>query len=331
MMSEKDLIHVWGGKPRAAYVELFGNVVESEDPDVSRWSIKNTYRAWLKEIPEIQYRTDWGNWEESNCSFVASKIRTLAGGGESTGARIMQMIAGSAYKPPILTDQWTQRVATITDEAYIGFDLELVALPPYNSTVEGLKQDSNNLSELLKIKGSGAVSNMQDWLGLAKLALMPRHSFGWKTAIEGMKSAISGATDSGRLDRIGSGATMILGGAKDVLLGDENGERIPGVKKAVYGLEKVISAATAVDSIIGPTFRMNIRDPAGVPMLTGGEIPFCIDEMSFKYSPRLIKMYNEAHERIGCVPEFCEIKISIKSLYKLSSDRISKMLNLGYK
>jgi hypothetical protein len=326
-------IDIWGGRSRQPILELFPFSLESlgEKNGTQIESLRcSPMCAYIKEFPKIEYGTSWGEWDKSNTAFVTNKITTFGGAGDSIPARIVQMLAGPNYQPPITTDKWTQLTAQLSDDAYMKLSAEIVAFPLFKGTtkhVEGLRYDSDNLSRATNI-GAKRTSSLYDWLSLGQRAMMPE-PFSTKIIkdnVMGIKENIFGEGTSGK---------AILSGAHDmahVIDGLIPGNGIDfqdAVAKGVYGLETFVRGVCGTHQRFGHTFTLRIRDDDTNLFIDSTKpkspVDFYITELKFKFSQHLVKIVDENGKRKGVAPEWAVINISFKSACAVSRDQMMQM------
>lgn len=289
--------------------------------------------GYIKEFPKVSYATDWGDWDSSNSQWITSKIKTIAGGDESVPGKIVQMLGGQYYKPPILTDKWTQIAAQLSDDAYIKFDFEILAYPtiPKSSVgahVEGLRYDRDNMYPAITYHDE-KLSSMWDWMNLGKTAMMPATAFSTgivKDNIAAMKKNLE--EDNGKL---------ILGGIKDVgsaavgVFSDFN----EAAKKGLDGLEKVAAGVMGVGQRLGHTFCMSVTDPNGAKFIDSRKpsmyVDFYIKKLTFEFSPHIVRIIDGNGKRVGACPEYCKIEMSLESVTKVSPSQMIDMFKYEYK
>lgn len=327
-----DVIQIWGGRARQGSITL----MPFSDSAVAAGIAPLT--AYIADFPQISYSTDWGDWDNSNAAFVTSTIRTLAGDTESSGGpkamkairtpygKVIQALGGDLYRPPIMTDKWTQLVAQIPADAYMSISLKLHAFPvtPQGSSthVDGLRYDTENpISSAMKI-GGVKTSSMWDWISLGKTAMMP-DKFSSSTVVENLQAVKSNLTSS-------NGKMMLQGASKiahvvDVVSGDVN-----ALPRALEGVSDVLTGATGARSRIGMTFGFKIRDTDQNSVMDTDKprvpVDFFIESLSFKFSPHVVQLTSDRDgKRVGAVPEHCEIDLKLSSATKLSTDQVVEM------
>lgn len=325
-------IEIWGGRPRQGLVRLDPNSEEALN------DVKKPFMAYITKFPEFSYATDWGDWDKSNSEWITSKIKTLAGGNDNLVGNIVKMLGGPYYKPPILTDKWTQLAAQLAD-SYVKFDFELIAFPVIDSGkegahVEGLRYDNQNLYNVLTFNGL-KLNDMWDWLKLGKTASMPKTKFS-TDVLMGNIGAISK-----NLDPSSENGKLILGGAGAI------GEAIGGVFDssktygesaglAMSGVENILRGLTSSETRLGHTFTLKVYDTNGVPLFDTlapkNPVDFYITSMEFDFSPHILKIVNaNGSKRLGSCPEYCKIKLTLESAALLSPEQIREMCKYGYK
>lgn len=320
-------IEIWGGDPRQGIFELHPFSFNAKENQT-----KPLY-AYLTKFPEIKYQTDWGNWDESNSSFITNKIKTFAGAGDSIPARIVQMLAGPTYEPPITTGPWTQLTSQMSDESYLTMDAELVAYPVLSNGyhIEGLRYDKENLSQILHTGGfsGNQMSSIWDWLKLGKFCMMPKaFSAGViPENIKKIKNNISSETKNGK---------AVLWGLHEMahvvdFIWDENVTVENAMRNAMHGLEAFLRGTTGTHQRYGDTFSVLIRDcdtkkffnsNAGSPLCD-----FYVTKLDFKFSPHLVKIVNDEGKRKGVAPEYALINLSLKSVCKVSRVQYMNMIS----
>ena len=324
-------IEIWGGRPRQGLVEIdaFSDDAKKDVPD--------TYRAYITKFPEFSYGTDWGSWDDSNSGWITKKLKTLAGGDDSIPGNIVKMLGGPYYKPPILTDKWTQLAAQLSDDAYVKFDMEMIAYPVIDTGkngahVEGLRYDNKNLYNILTFHGK-KLNNMWDWLNLGKKALMPSTKFSTDMLL-GNLGAI-------QKNLAGKNGNLIIGGAGavgDAIAGvfTGNGSFGENASKGVAGIEDILKGLISVGARLGHTFLMKMYDNDGRVLFNSSApqypVDFYISGLEFEFSPHLLKIVNaDGTKRMGACPEYCKIKMTIESVTMLSPSQINDMCKYNYK
>ena len=320
-------IELWGGQnAKQGVLTIYPLSDEAKETCVNM-------SGYIKEFPKVSYATDWGDWDSSNSQWITSKIKTIAGGDESVPGKIVQMLGGQYYKPPILTDKWTQIASQLSDDAYIKFDFEILAYPtiPKSSVgahVEGLRYDRDNMYPAITYHDE-KLSSMWDWVNLGKTAMMPATAFSTgivKDNIAAMKKNLE--EDNGKL---------ILGGIKDVgsaavgVFSDFN----ESAKKGLDGLEKVAAGVMGVGQRLGHTFCMSVTDSNGARFIDSRKpsmyVDFYIKKLNFEFSPHIVRIIDGNGKRVGACPEYCKIEMSLESVTKVSPSQMIDMFKYEYK
>lgn len=326
-------IHIYGGRARRGSISL---VPISEEAREILGENKY-YTAFLSEFPEIKYSTKWGEWDKSNSAFIASKIATFAGAGDSIPGKIVRMLAGDKYVPPILTDKWTQLSASLDDDgAYIELDLSLIAYPIINNEihVEGLRKDGENLYEIVQ-----ETTSMFKWLELGKKCMMPKVPFSATMITDNIKSVMTAFHDKDSSGKyvLNDRGKQTLSGIKQLGSGIINLEPSKAIEGGETAFQGVIGVNTNnkgvkdwIGNRIGSSFGVIIRDTDNSSLLNSITecIPvfdFFIKDMKFKFSPHIVRIMNSQHKRIGCCPEFVEIDMSLQSVCKVLPSQIVDM------
>lgn len=320
------LIEIWGGRARTGTVRIepFSDLASKECKRMT---------AYLQKFPQISYSTKWGDWDHSNSEFFCEKIASLGGGRDNIPGKIIQMLGGPYYKPPIMTDKWTQLTAELDDAgAYMNIDLELIAFPLINSVkngshIEGLRGDPENLYYAINHRGK-ALNGMWDWLKLGKVAMMPEK---FKTeyilnnlaaikdnlSTDNGKKIIDGAKDTGRA------AMSVFSGENDI---------VEATSDAMHGIEKMTEGFTGVSSRIGHTFTVQILDTDDKPLINSKApdcpLDFYISSMELDFSPHIVRIVNSVGKKLGACPEYCKINIQLTSVTKVTPDQMVKMCAL---
>lgn len=326
-MSAENEIVLWDNTPRLGVLRI--------EPlsDEARGLVRAPLLAYIKEFPAFTYSTSWGDWDKSNSSWISSKIKTFAGGGESIPARVVQMLGGSEYKPPILSDKWTQLSAELGD-SYLNFEFTLIAYPSIHdgidgSHVEGLRYDRDNMMDVLSFHGN-EISNYWDWLKLGKLCMMPIKEFSTHILvdnIDGIKTNLSGDNGKKVLNGLGNVAHSADGLFKsDVTLSQS-------LTRGVRGLNEIVDGVMGVGSRLGSTFTFQVWDDSG-KILWNTKAPslpldFYVENLSFKFSPHILNIVNKKGKRVGSCPEYCEIGVKLTSVTKASPEQIQSMHTKG--
>ena len=335
-MAEQELentIDVWGGRARQGIFELYPFSLDAlgESRDKSQSTKCTPMFAFLNKFPTISYSTDWGNWDESNTAFVTKSLKTFGGGGESIPARIVQMLAGPNYQPPITSDKWTQLTAQLSDQgAYMKLDLELIAYPIFKTTsyhVEGLRYDSSNLGRILE-NGRNRMNSIYDWLSLGQKAMMPKQfsTKFIKDNVLGMKENLTGEGTSGKA--ILAGAHKMAHVVDGIIPGNEISFQ-DAVANGVAGLETFVRGVCGTHQRYGHTFTCRIRNDDRKIYIDSNKpkapVDFYIENMSFKFSPHLVKIVDHNGNRKGITPEYALINISLKSVCAVSREQFMEM------
>ena len=299
--------------------------------------------AFLNEFPSIGDGTDWGDGENNNTGIIGKALVAL-GGGElkrgpgiagmilSNAPKLVQMMAGSGYKPPILTDSWTQLSAQIDEQSsYLEFKLSLLAYPVLRRGsvhVEGLRGDPDNLDQALNI-GPKKTANMWDWLKLAKTAVMPEPftTAQIKDNLASVMSNLNGESgESGKM--IIEGGSKVVSGIWNGLTSDTTSLK-EGAMKSVEGVGEILTGFSGVNQRVGYSFTVQIFDANG-DLVIDSKAPDCpldfyIENISFDFSPHLVQLINDQGKRRGCCPEWCRIEVTLSSSTRVSQDQIIKM------
>lgn len=319
-------IEIWGGEnAKLGVLTIYPLSDEAKETCVNM-------SGYIKEFPKVSYATDWGDWDKSNSQWITDKIKTIAGGDESVPGRIVQMLGGQYYKPPILTDKWTQLAAQLSD-AYLKFDFEILSYPtiPKSSVgahVEGLRYDRGNMSPAITYHDE-KLSSMWDWLNLGKTAMMPSAAFSTGVVKDNIAAIKKNLTeDNGKL---------ILGGVKDVgsaavgVFSDFN----QSAKKGLDGLEKVAAGVMGVGQRLGHTFCMSVTDPNGAKFIDSRKpsmyVDFYIKKLSCEFSPHLVRIIDDNGNRVGACPEYCKVELSMESVTKVSPSQMIDMFKYEYR
>ena len=323
-------IHIYGGRARRGSITLIPLSTEARELVGG-----NRYTAFLKEFPDIKYSTLWGDWDKSNSAYIAGKIATFAGAGDGIPGKLVRMLAGDRYVPPILTDKWTQLSASLDEEgAYIQLDLSIIVYPIINNVVhvEGLRKDSSNLIEIVQ-----DTTSMFKWLELGKKCMMPKVPFSTKVLADNVKAVLTTFHDK---DSNGN-----------FVLNDRGKKTVAGLKKlgggiidlepmtALRGAEEAFTQIVGIginDELgqrIGSSFGVIIRDTDNIPLLNSADgcnppLDFFIKEMEFEFSPHVVRIMKNG-KRCGCCPEFCEVKLSLQSVCKVLPTQIVNMCSYG--
>lgn len=325
-------IHIYGGRARRGSIALFPMSKEArEQLDGIKY-----YNAYLSEFPEIKYSTNWGDWDKSNSAYIANKIAAFAGAGDSIPGKIVRMLAGDNYVPPILTDKWTQLSASLADGAYIELDLSLIAYPIISNDifVEGLRKDSENLVEIVN-----ETTSMFKWLELGKKCMMPKKAFSTGVIKDNVKAVMTAFNDKDADGKyvLNARGKQTVDGLKELgggILNLQPGEMLKGGEKAFQGVIGVNTDNNGIQdwigNRIGSSFGVVIRDTDNSYLLNTvtGCTPvfdFFIKDMKFKFSPHVVRIMNKDRKRVGCCPEFCEIQMSLQSVCKVLPSQIVKM------
>ena len=318
-------IHIYGGRARRGSLTL----VPLSEEARNLLGDKAVFTGFLKEFPEIKYSTEWGDWDKSNSAFIANKIANFAGAGDSIPGKLVRMLAGDHYHPPILTDKWTQLSASLTESgAYIELDLSLMAYPIINEDihVEGLRRDNENLVEVVRESTS-----MFKWLQLGKKCMMPKEEFSLgiiKENIQGVWDEWTDKDSSGKYTLSDRG-TRALNGIKDLGSGIWNLDPTKALHGAESAFQSVVGVNTdAIGIRIGSSFGVILRDPDNKSLLNSmaDKVPldFFISSLKFKFSPHVVRIMQNK-KRVGCCPEYCEISLTLKSVCKVLPTQIINM------
>lgn len=328
-------IDVWGGRTRQAILELFPFSLEAlgekNGQDVESLKCSPMY-AYIKEFPQIEYESDWGSWDNSNTAFVTNKLATFGGAGDSIPARIVQMLAGPNYQPPITTDKWTQLTAQLSGGAYMTLSMDVIAYPVFKSSkkhVEGLRYDSDNLNRILNI-GKKRTSSIYDWLSLGQRAMMPEQ-FSTKIVkdnVLGIKENLTGEGTSGKA--ILAGAHKMAHVVDGLIPGNDVSFQ-EAVANGVYGLETFVRGVCGTHQRFGHTFTLRIRDDDTKIVMDSTKpkspVDFYIENLKFRFSPHLVRIVDENGKRVGITPEYATINISLKSACAVSREQMMQMFS----
>jgi hypothetical protein len=339
-----DIINIWGGRAREGllYLEPFSD--QASDPEKDHMT---PMIAYLTKFPTMSYGTDWGDWEHSNTEFVSSKIQGLAGGGKISAGKsnrgistdFIALLAGSGYKNPILTDQWTQTIAQNGDKCYINLDLELVAFPVIRpgtgSHVEGMRYDSDNMDAVLNVKYDGKtrrVNSFWDWLKFGKTAMMPIEKFSSSVVAENLNAIYNNMNGpNGKMVKHGlhSMAHFI-----DGFIPSSKTTISDSMRDTIKGAEEVAKGLAINGTRIGHTFTVQLFDCNRKKLLNSKApacpIDFYVTNLKFKFSPKVVKIIDDNGKRKGAGPEWCEISMTLTSVTMLSIDQVLDMCKYEY-
>lgn len=95
-------------------------------PHMYRPSV-NSINGFLEEIPEIKYSTTWG---DSPVAVINEKIKKFT---QNKWIKMFAMQNGD-YKPPLLTDGWTQQFPKAAEPLSISFKFRAYPIDMYNTT-----------------------------------------------------------------------------------------------------------------------------------------------------------------------------------------------------
>jgi len=294
----------------------------------------------LLEYPEISYGSEWCSYEESNNSWLIKKINTFAGGdGSSTPGKILRLLAGNKFQEPILTNQWTQILARIGDDARLTLKFKIVVFPRMH---EGLKDDRSNIGLFLS-----GMSRSQDWLTMIRDVIMPK-SFGGAGIITDNLKAVANNVfngDSNVTSAFNAGRKLI-GGAEEAVKTIKNA--IEDDTSGAQSWNAITSTLTSSMSSLGnianalgnirnmTTFKVMIKkfngndyngNPAFISMLDSGSTDFYVESANVTISPHLLNDFKDDHhtETNGAKPEWTQIELTLKSV-ELLSDTIFKSI-----
>lgn len=369
-------IEIYGGRTRtgAILLEPFSDKAVKECGD---------FAAFLTEYPKIDYETDWGSWEDSNVGIVGDVVSSLGGGikagGKAAGAfgvkgiktkilnmifnnagKFIQLLGGSSFEPPILTDSWTQLAAQLPDDvdkAGIKFDFKIVAYPVTKRGVhvEGLRPDSTNLNQVLNLYTSERTircANMWEWLNLGKIAGMPE-KFSVSRISEnlvGIKDNLNGETgQAGKqiiegftgmlpsLKNVASEVSPLYGMVSKVTSAFESEEEKAAKEAAkpmdlIKGISKIALGLSGIGQRIGYSFTVQLFDSDGNLIFNSKRsscpLDFYISDLKLDFSPHLVKLVNSQGKRVGACPEWCKIELSLSSSTVVSPSQIVSMCDL---
>lgn len=336
-------IQIYGGRART------GSILIQPFSEEAKKSCVET-AAFISGFPKMAYGTDWGkDWEDNNLGFIG-KSAMLLGGGEVGGfgsgivaqitgmitskiSPMIQMLAGPDFKPPIMSDSWTQLSAQLDEaKSYIDFDLELTAFPVTRRGsvhVEGLQGDPENLNQALNM-GSIECSNMWDWLELGRVASMPEHfsSAQIKDNLVSMMNNLNGESGaSGKmiidgLDQARSSLWTGVTGSWDKASIESAG------KGVVQGIGTALTGLSGANKRIGYSFTVQIFDCDGKRVFNsknGFPLDFYMTGLSFDFSPHLVRLVDSQGARRGTCPEWCKISMRLSSSTRVTPNQIISM------
>ena len=338
-------IQIYGGRARTGSIilEPFSKLAEEKLRDGKLKPLA----AFLSEFPKMGYGTDWGSWEENNIGFIGKAALMLGGGNAKMGgsgltgqivqmitskiAPAIQMLGGANFKPPVMTDSWTQISAQLDEKmSYIDFDLELLAYPVLRKGkvhVEGLRPDSENLDQAINI-GSKRCANMWDWLSLGKEAVMPEF-FTTKQIENNLVGIVKNLNG-----KSGESGKMIIEGASKIAhvpsgLWSDTESTESTLKGAVEGAGQILTALTGTAQRVGYSFTMQLFDCDGRRIFDSkapdSPLDFYITNLSFDFSPHIVQLIDSNGKRTGCCPEWCKIKLALSSTTRVSPNQVIKM------
>lgn len=332
-------IQIYGGQART------GSIILSPYP-YSKDAVENCgeMSSYITDFPALNYGTDWGDWENNNTGFIGKAVSAF-GGGDISGAipkstpgwaknliaafpKFIQTMGGSEYKPPILTDSWTQLAAQLDEKAsYISFKFSLLTYPVLKKGlhVEGLRY-GDTLSEALNMK-SKKVSNMWEWIKFSRTAVMP----------EDFKIDLIGKNLEATIDNLngekGESGKYLIEGASDVgggLWGATFGDSTfkEGMLRTVKGAGEIISAFAFTNKRVGYTFTFQLFDARGNIVLDSSQgvpLDFYIEDIEFEFSPHIVQLINSKGKRQGVAPEWCKINLTVSSATRVTQEQFISM------
>ena len=332
-------IQIYGGRARTGSIILSPYSEEA----LKRCDDMSSY---ITDFPALNYGTDWGDWENNNTGFIGKAVSAF-GGGDISGAipsstpgwaknliaafpKFIQTMGGSGYKPPVLTDSWTQLAAQLDENAsYISFKFSLLTYPVLKRGlhVEGLRY-GDTLSEALNMK-SKKVSNMWEWIKFSRTAVMPE-DFKIGQISENLKEMAKNLNsekgESGKY--LIDGAFDIGGGLWGATFGDSTFKE--GMLRTVKGAGEIISAFAFTNKRVGYTFTFKLFDANGHVVLDtnsehGIPLDFYIDDIEFEFSPHIVQLINSKGKRQGAAPEWCKINLTVSSATRVTQEQFISM------
>ena len=238
------------------------------------------------------------------------------------------MMAGSSYKPPILTDSWTQLAAQLDEKSsYISLKLNLLTYPVLKKAlhVEGLRY-GDTLSEALNM-GPMKVSNMWEWMKFSRTALMPEDFKidQIKGNIDAVFANLNGESgDSGKL--LVAGVSDIAGGMWNGTFGDSTFK--DGMMQSVKGVGEIVTAFAFSNRRVGYTFTLQLFDANGDLVLDSSQgvpLDFYIEDIEFEFSPHIVQLINSKGKRQGVAPEWCKINLTVSSATRVTQEQFISM------
>lgn len=328
-------IQIYGGRART------GSIILSP---YSEKAVENceAMTSYITEFPSLSYATDWGDWEDNNTGFIGKAALALGGGPLKApkaapgwaqtiikaAPKFIQMMAGSSYKPPILTDSWTQLAAQLDEKSsYISLKLNLLTYPVLKRAlhVEGLRY-GDTLSEALNM-GHKKVSNMWEWMKFSRTVLMPEDFKidQIKGNIDAVFANLNGESgDSGKL--IVAGVSDIAGGMWNGTFGDSSFK--DGMMQSVKGVGEIVTAFAFSNRRVGYTFTLQLFDANGELVLDSSQgvpLDFYIEDIEFEFSPHIVQLINSKGKRQGVAPEWCKINLTVSSATRVTQEQFISM------
>jgi hypothetical protein len=263
----------------------------------------NIITGFLEEIPEIKYSTSWG---DSPVAVINEKIKKF------TQNKWIKMFAiqNNNYKPPLMTDGWTQQFPKAAEPLSISFKFRSYPIEMYNTT------DFKEIIDLLIFVTAPKefnLTNTMEYMGTAgQEAKIQGGNFG--KAVNNLKDALNNAdVDLKTL-------------AKYYATPNRHGNT--GSMNIESNTAKVINAIDKFFELIEGIGNMEKANVGGCPLIklqindlinASEKIKWILKSWSFK--PAINVTDNNK-------PIYVDFNISLQTQYILSTKDLSKILNV---
>ena len=293
-----------------ALTDLVGserNILKDNDGPVQDYTIKGI----INELPELTYST---SWDIGPISVISSKIESFASN------KYFRMLAGNAadYRPPLLTDGWTQRMPKSGSPVSFNIEFRGFQKEDYYNTSSYYK-----ILEFLFFATTPKEYNISDTVKVAKTALEYTETMGntigkaINEATEVIKGADINWSDVARAykDSVVNPNGSMKGNVGAV---SDNAQEV--VKK----LNKLTEALDKISNTINP-------DVGGAPLcnFTLGnyikydyKVKWLVKNWSFK--PAINVSYNEDTNKYP--PIYIDFKVGLESQMVFTSEEMRSIV-----
>jgi hypothetical protein len=296
-----------------AFTMTLTDLVKNER-NISEPNTDYTINGIINELPELTYST---SWDIGPISVISSKIESFATN------KYFRMLAGnnSEYRPPLLTDGWTQQMPK--SGSPVSFNIEFRSFPKdgYYNTSSYYK-----ILEFLFFATTPNEYNISDTIAVAMTALDFAQSAG-----NSIGKAINEATDVIKSAEINW--AEIASAYKDAVINPNTGAMTGNASAVSRDSQKVVSALNNLTKALDQISNMINPDVGGAPLCNftlgnyikyNHKIKWLIKNWSFK--PAINVTYNEETKEYP--PIYIDFKVGLESQMVFTADEMHNIV--GY-